>query len=156
MKIFLYVFASLYVTSVALAQPDLQRIKHFNTKRNLAAEGYDVTSYFDNKPIEGLSELTFTYKGVNYQFASRGNLNKFKLNPGKYEPAYGGWCAYAMGATGEKIKVDPETYKILKGKLYFFYNFWGNNTLADWNENEKELKLTADHNWKKLINTPGN
>ena len=78
------------------------------------------------------------------------NLNKFKTNPEKYEPAYGGWCAYAMGATGEKVKIDPETYKILDDKLYVFYNFWGNNTLTDWNKNEKQLMTKGDQNWKKF------
>jgi hypothetical protein len=84
-------------------------------------------------------------------FGSASNLNKFKTNPDKYEPAYGGWCAYAMGETGEQVKVDPETFKILEGKLYLFYNFWGNNTLTDWNKNEKALKTKGDHNWKKFI-----
>jgi hypothetical protein len=56
-----------------------------------------------------------------------------------------------MGDTGEKVKVDPETYKIIQGKLYLFYNFWGNNTLDDWNKNEPRLKVGADQNWRKNI-----
>lgn len=76
---------------------------------------------------------------------------RLKTSPEKYEPAYGGWCAYAMGETGEKVKIDPETYKIVDGKLFLFYNFWGNNTLEDWNENEKSLKSKADQNWKKIV-----
>jgi len=47
--------------------------------------------------------------------------------------------------------VDPETFKIINGKVYLFYNFWGNNTLKDWNEKESQLKLAADRNWKKFI-----
>jgi hypothetical protein len=84
-------------------------------------------------------------------FASQQNLAKFKASPEKFEPAYGGWCAYAMGETGEKVKVDPETFKIIDGKLYLFYNFWGNNTLVDWNKNEAPLKMKADQNWKKIV-----
>ena len=56
-----------------------------------------------------------------------------------------------MGETGEKVKIDPETYKIIEGKLYLFYNFWGNNTLTDWNKNEKPLKIKGDQNWKKFV-----
>jgi hypothetical protein len=78
-------------------------------------------------------------------------LLKFKANPEKYKPAYGGWCAYAMGENGEKVKVDPETYKIVDGKLYLFYNFWTTNTLDDWNKNEKKLKEAADRNWSKIV-----
>jgi hypothetical protein len=84
-------------------------------------------------------------------FSSARNYERFKASPEKYEPAYGGWCAYAMGETGEKVKVDPETFKILNGKLYLFYNFWGNNTLKDWNSNEQKLKETGDRNWSKSV-----
>ena len=72
-------------------------------------------------------------------------------NPAKYEPQYGGWCAYAMGAKGEKVSVDPKTYKIVDGKLYLFYNRLFNNTLEDWNENEAKLKNKADANWVNIF-----
>jgi hypothetical protein len=88
---------------------------------------------------------------VIYQFATEANLNKFKGSPEKYEPAYGGWCAYAMGATGEKVKIDPETYKITDGRLFLFYNFWTNNTLKDWNKDEKGLREKADKQWSKTV-----
>ncbi|MGC4023018.1 MAG: YHS domain-containing (seleno)protein [Cyclobacteriaceae bacterium] len=96
-------------------------------------------------------EISVTNKGITYLFSTNTNASKFKSAPEKYEPAYGGWCAYAMGETGEKVKVDPETYKIVDGKLFLFYNFWGNNTLKDWNKNEKALKSKADQNWRKVL-----
>ena len=135
----------------ALAQGEEARQKNFNVKKNLAIEGYDPVSYFDNKPEEGTSDFQFTHKGVTYRFSNAANFNKFKSSPDKFEPAYGGWCAYAMGEKGEKVKIDPETYKILEGKLYLFYNFWGSNTLTDWNKNEKTLKSKGDQQWKKFI-----
>lgn len=135
----------------APAQSDEARQKNFNVKKNIAIEGYDPVSYFDNQPQVGDDGLRFTYKGIIYQFANQTNLSKFKAAPEKYEPAYGGWCAYAMGETGEKVKVDPETFKIVGGKLNLFYNFWGNNTLKDWNRNEKNLKAKADQNWRKIL-----
>ena len=67
----------------------------------------------------------------------------------KYEPQYGGWCAYAMGDSGEMVEIDPETFKILNGKLYLFYNSWLNNTKVKWDQNEENLKKSADKNWKK-------
>lgn len=135
----------------AFAQTNTVRQKHFNLKKNLAIEGYDPVSYFDGKPLEGESEIKTTHKGVVYYFATQSNLNKFKTAPDKYEPAYGGWCAFAMGESGEKVKVDPETFKIIDGKLYLFYNFWGNNTLTDWNKEEQKLKMSGDKNWKKFF-----
>ena len=133
------------------AQTEAARQKQFNLKKALAIEGYDPVSYFDGKPAEGKSGIKTTHKGVVYQFATQTNLNKFKTSPEKFEPAYGGWCAFAMGESGEKVKVDPETFKIIDGRLYLFYNFWGNNTLTDWNKEELKLKTTGDKNWKKFF-----
>lgn len=141
----------LLCTSLVCGQTPAARITQFNLKKSIAIEGYDPVSYFDNKPIEGKNEFKFTYKGVTYLFTNEANLAKFKTNPDKYEPAFGGWCAYAMGETGEKVKIDPETFKIVDGKLNLFYNFWGNNTLIDWNKNEAILKTKADQNWKKFV-----
>ncbi len=80
------------------------------------------------------------------------NFNiKNKSSPEMYEPAFGGWCAYAMGSSGEKVKIDPETFKIVDRKLYLFYNFWRNNTLTDWNKQEAYLKAKAEEHWKRFV-----
>src|SRR5687768_14054211 len=104
-------------TAQALAQTDEARRKNFNIRNNIAISGYDPVSYFEGQPKEGEDDLRYSYKGVTYLFTSSSSLKKFKTNPEKFEPAYGGWCAFAMGESGEKVKVDPETYKILNGKL---------------------------------------
>jgi YHS domain-containing protein len=133
------------------AQTDEARRKSYNvSKKAVAIQGYDPVSYFDNKTTEGKSSMAYVHHGITYYFSSQANLTKFKASPEKYEPAYGGWCAYAMGENGEKVEVDPETFKILDGRLNLFYNSWGNNTLTKWNKNEKALKTKADLNWKKF------
>ena len=141
----------MFLTIQSFSQSEDIRKKHYNIKKSIALEGYDPVSYFDGKPVEGDTEIKFAYKGVVYLFSSSANQTRFKSSPEKYEPAYGGWCAYAMGESGEKVKIDPETYKILDGKLYLFYNFWGNNTLDDWNKAEKKLKDTANQNWEIIV-----
>jgi len=139
----------LFVSVAAQAQNE--RKAHYNLKKGVALEGYDPVSYFDGNPQEGSDKIKVEYKSVTYLFATAANAARFKQTPDKFEPAYGGWCAYAMGESGEKVKIDPETYKILNGKLYLFYNFWGNNTLTDWNKNEAPLKSKGDQNWKKIV-----
>ena len=151
MKIIVPLLILVVAIQSAYGQSDEFRRQHFNIKKNVALEGYDPVSYFDGVPLEGDADIKFVYKSVTYHFASAANLSKFKLMPDKYEPAYGGWCAYAMGETGEKVKIDPETFKIVDGKVYLFYNFWGNNTLEDWKKNEKKLKDAADPNWKNIV-----
>jgi YHS domain-containing protein len=138
-------------TSLLMAQTDPFRRKHFNVENYIAIEGYDPISYFDGKPQEGEEDIRFSYIGITYLFATTTNMARFIKAPEKYEPAYGGWCAYAMGKSGEKVKVDPETFKVLDGRLYLFYNFWGNDTLDDWNKNEYKLKDAGDRNWEKLV-----
>ncbi|MDX1938030.1 MAG: YHS domain-containing (seleno)protein [Flavihumibacter sp.] len=134
------------------AQNAPQRKKEFNTTNGLAVQGYDVVAYFaQNKALKGSKDLAVVYEGLTYYFASTENKEAFKKNPAKYEPEYGGWCAYAMGAKGEKVEIDPKTFKIFNGKLYLFYNKFFNNTLTDWNKDEINLKKKADASWQKFI-----
>jgi hypothetical protein len=88
---------------------------------------------------------------VTYNFSIPVNREYFLKNPLKYEPQFGGWCAYAMGDSGEKVEINPQTFKIVDGKLYLFYNAYFNNTLKSWNKDEAGLKLKAENNWKKII-----
>jgi YHS domain-containing protein len=128
------------------------RKKHFNLEDGIAIQGYDPVAYFkQNKAIKGKKDLPLTENGVTYYFSSPENKEEFKKAPARYEPEYGGWCAYAMGAKGEKVTVDPGTYKIINNKLYLFYNKFFNNTLKDWNKDEAGLKPKADKNWQ-IIN----
>lgn len=127
------------------------RKKQFNlTETNLAVSGYDVVSYFSGKPKMGSKTFFASYKGINYYFSSQVNLDLFKKSPDKFIPSYGGWCAYAMGNSAEKVEVDPETFKIIEGKLYLFYNAYFTNTLTKWNKDEKNLKTKADKNWQLI------
>ena len=124
---------------------------HNLNKAGIAIEGYDPVAYFKQaKAIEGKQEFAATLDGVTYLFSSAQNAAVFKADPAKYQPQYGGWCAYAMGATGEKVEIDPETFKIIDGKLYLYYNRFFNNTLKSWNKDEANLKQKADANWKKF------
>jgi YHS domain-containing protein len=129
------------------------RKKQFNLENGIAIGGYDPVAYFKlGKATKGRRDLIVNQDGIYYYFSTPENKEEFKKNPSKYEPQYGGWCAYAMGAKGEKVSIDPETFKILDGKLYLFYNSYFNNTLKSWNKNEPALKTNADLNWKKIFN----
>lgn len=117
----------------------------------LALEGYDPVSYFsEGRATKGNRAQALVYEGVTYYFSSAKNKETFRADPRKFEPQYGGWCAFAMGKSGEKVEVDPGTFKIVDGKLYLFYNKYFNNTLKSWNKDEKGLKVAADNNWQKI------
>ncbi len=126
------------------------RKKHFNLEDGLAIDGYDPVSYLtQNKAIKGKKEFALVHQGATYYFSSLQNKEEFRRNPVKYEPEYGGWCAYAMGSKGDKVSIDPKTFKVVNGKLYLFYNRFFNNTLTDWNKDEDGLRKKADVNWGK-------
>jgi YHS domain-containing protein len=141
------------LSATTYAQTVAKRAKEFNLENKVAIQGYDPVAYFtQKKAVKGKSNLAYTYEGVTYNFSSQTNKDLFLKTPTSYEPQYGGWCSYAMGANGEKVEVDPETFKIVDGKLNLFYNAYFNNTLKSWNKDEVNLKKKADANWKKFIN----
>lgn len=153
MKTISILFLLLLPAVYATAQDDAARKKQFNIEKSgLAIQGYDPVAYqVQKQAVEGKSQYTTVYKGITYRFSSDANRKLFLASPEKYEPAYGGWCAYAMGENGEKVAVDPETFKVINGKTYLFYNFYFTNTLKSWNANEPTLKTKADKNWTGFI-----
>jgi peroxiredoxin len=88
--------------------------------------------------------------GVKYRFASQSNLDKFKANPARYEPAHGGWCSWAM-REGDKVDVDPTSFIVKDDRLFLFYKGWLGNTRAKWLKGDHAAEAKdADANWKKL------
>jgi YHS domain-containing protein len=148
MKKLLIAACSILVLNVAWSQQELRK-KHFNLEKGIAIQGYDPVAYFkSNKAIKGSKQFAVFIEGVTYYFSTAENKEVFLKSPKSYEPQYGGWCAYAMGATNEKVEVDPETFKIKDGKLFLFYHSWVNNTLTKWNKDEANLHSKAEANWK--------
>lgn len=140
------------ITATTSGQTAVKRKAQFNLENGIAIQGYDPVSYFiQKKAVKGKATISSTYEGVTYNFSSQTNKDLFLKTPTSYEPQYGGWCSYAMGATGEKVEIDPETFKITDGKLNLFYNAYFNNTLKTWNKDEVNLRKKADANWKKTI-----
>ena len=145
MKAIAFILIAFVSLSLTAQQTD------YNLKKGYAAEGYDVTEYFNNKAVEGNVKFTTTYDGVKFKFVNQANLDSFKASPMDFVPQYGGYCAYAIADKGKKISVNPETFEIRDGKLYLFYNSWGVNTLDKWNEEGAEtLKKKADIEWQSV------
>lgn len=134
---------------MAEAQPDVaSRRRNFNTENDVAMREFDPVSYFQgSRPLKGTSKFHADYKGITYYFANAENVETFKKSPEKYEPAYGGWCAYTVALNGERVKVNPVTYKIIDGKLHLFYNYNSDNRLTKWNQDEKKFRAAANKNW---------
>lgn len=120
---------------------------------NVAVAGYDPVAYFPEgggKPAKGLISVSEERDGVTYRFASEENREKFRQNPGKYQPQYGGWCAWAVGELGKRVDVDPESYEIRHDRLYLFFRDAKLDTRALWLKNHHEFIEKANANWPKL------
>ncbi len=153
MKKSIFILFVALLSATTYAQTAAKRTSEFNLEKKVAIQGYDPVAYFtQKKAVKGKSTFASSYEGVIYYFSSQVTKDAFAKNPASYEPQYGGWCAYAMGATGEKVEINPETFKIVDGKLNLYYNAYFNNTLKSWNKDEVNLKKKADANWKKIIN----
>jgi hypothetical protein len=113
----------------------------------LAVYGYDVVAFFtEAKPVFGTDTHALAHSGGTYRFASKANLDAFKANPGAYEPAYGGFCAYGA-ALGKKFDGDPRFWKIADGKLYLNLN---GDIQTEWSKNLAGNIAKADTNWNRI------
>ena len=112
----------------------------------LAVSGFDVVSYFtgDGVPVEGAEEFTVRYQGYDYRFANAENADTFIADPAKYAPAYGGYCAWAIGANDALAPGDPQVYKIVDGTLYLNFN---EAVSERWNKDIPGFIASADTNY---------
>lgn len=86
--------------------------------QGVAIHGHDPVAYFEaGKPVPGRPEYRVTVGEATYWFASAANLQLFRVDPAKYQPQYGGYCAYGV-AQGAKPDIDPAAFSIVDGKLY--------------------------------------
>lgn len=141
------------IRSQLVAAWSLPSRNHYNLPpdSSLAINGYDPVAYFtESKANKGDERFTADYRGVTYRFANEANRRRFVVEPTRYLPTYGGWCASAIGAKGEKVGIDPTNFKVKDGRLFLFYKGLFADALKDWNKHEREWEPAADANWKKI------
>ena len=132
------------------AAPPINTLKNsvFGGKTDTAINGYDTVAYFtQNKPVKGEDSFVFEWKGAKWKFASQANLDLFKGNPEKYAPQYGGYCAYGV-AKDNLVKVEPDKFTVLDGKLYLNYD---DGVQKDWNKDRAGYIKLADAKFQDLL-----
>lgn len=112
-----------------------------------AIEGYDPVAYFtEGKPVEGSSEHTYAWKGATWRFSSQENRDTFAASPEKFEPQFGGYCAWAV-AHGSTASIDPEAWRVVDAKLYLNYS----KSIQDrWAQDIPGNIAKGDANWPKI------
>ena len=116
-------------------------------KNGLALQGYDPVAYFtDHKPVKGDPNLTASYKGATYQFASAEHQKAFKDNPAKYEPQFGGFCGYAA-SINKLAPIEVDYFQVLHDRLILQHN---EKAWKLWHEDVEGNLKKADANWPTL------
>lgn len=117
----------------------------------LAAHGYDVVAYFvTGTPTLGTDKFAVAIDGGTYRFSSQANLDTFKADPAKYQPAFGGYCAYGA-ALGKKFDGDPQYWKIVDGRLYLNLN---GDIQKEWGKDIAGNITKASGNWSRIRTVP--
>lgn len=121
--------------------------KQINTPMfgNEAINGYDPVAYFTaNAAVKGKKAFIQECNGGAWYFSSKENLALFKLNPEKYAPQYGGYCAFAV-SKGFTANIDGEVFKIINDKLYLCAD---KDVMEQWIAGGEEAKKKSEDNWK--------
>ena len=119
-------------------------------KDSIAINGYDPVAYFkEAKPVKGNTDFSIVYKGVNWIFANKENAELFRASPEKFEPQYGGYCAFGC-SKGYKAKTSPDAWTIIDDKLYLNYN---TDVRETWNKDQKGYIEKANAHWVKIKGT---
>lgn len=113
-----------------------------------AIRGYDPVAYFtQGRPVAGKPDLTHKWKGATWHFASAANRDKFRQNPERWAPQYGGYCAYGV-AQGYAVKIEVDQWSVVDGKLYLNYDRGVQRT---WKRDIPGYIRKADGNWPGVL-----
>jgi len=141
---------SLLLLTLGLALPAFAQTKTlFNLdKTGVAIQGYDPVAFFtDSKPVKGKPELGLRRDGALYYFASKQHRDLFMSDPAKYEPVFGGYCAYGV-SKGKLVEIDVDAFQIVNGRLLLQYS---KGVRDDFNKDTKGNLAKAEANWPGLV-----
>jgi YHS domain-containing protein len=144
----------LLLLTLGLALPALAQTKTLLNldKTGVAIRGYDPVAFFtDNKPVKGKPELSARQNGAIYWFASKEHRELFNGNPAKYEPLFGGYCAYGV-SKGKLVEIDVDAFQIVNGRLLLQYS---KGVREDFNKDAKGNLAKAEANWPGLVEKKG-
>jgi len=122
-----------------------------NLKDGIAAQGFDVVSFFNGNPKMGNANHSIDFDGGQFLFSTAINKAKFEASPNSFTPQYGGFCAIAMSEDKEVIP-NPKSWEVRDGKLYFFTRmlFGIIDAKRQWVKKPEELRSLADTAWTKM------
>lgn len=96
-------------------------INTIGSSSGVAIGGYDVVAFHtEKKAVKGRVELSHRWAEATWYFSSEENRDRFRAEPEKYAPEYGGHCAYGISEGYISAKGHEGQFEIYQGKLYLF------------------------------------
>ena len=144
----------LLLFTFGLALPALAQTKTLLNldKTGVAVQGYDPVAFFtDNNPVKGKPEFSARHNGALYYFTSKEHRELFNGDPAKYEPVFGGYCAYGV-SRGKLVEIDVNAFQIVNGRLLLQYS---KGVRDDFNKDTKGNLAKAEANWPGLVEKKG-
>lgn len=139
--------ATLAVPVGALLFPGVAHAAQVNAEDGVAVRGTDVVAYVtEGRPVPGSPAFTQVWQGATWRFASAANRDRFAVDPARYAPAYGGFCAYAV-SEGYTAPIDPNAWRIVDGRLFLNYD---RSVQRRWERDIPGRIARADANWPGL------
>lgn len=121
-------------------------------RQGVAIQGYDPVAFFtDGHPVKGNPQIQSEYKGAKYYFASAEHKAAFDKEPARYEPQFGGYCAYGV-SHGSRAPIKIEAWQIVNGRLLMQYDL---GVKDDFNKDQQGTLKKADQNWPGLVEKYG-
>jgi YHS domain-containing protein len=118
----------------------------------VAIQGYDPVAFFtDHQPVKGSSKFPQKRGDALYYFASKEHWDMFKADPAKYEPEFGGYCAYGV-SRNKLVEIDVDAFQIVNGKLLLQYS---KGIRDDFNQDTQGNLAKANANWTGLVAKEG-
>jgi len=146
-KRLLFVFLALAALSTVAPAKDL-----LNLENGVAIQGYDPVAFFtDGRPVKGNAQFQSEYRGAKYYFASVEHKAAFDKEPAKYEPQFGGYCAYGA-SRGKTVPIKIETWEIVNGRLLLQYDL---DVKSKFDRDPQSTLRKADENWPGLVEKYG-
>jgi YHS domain-containing protein len=148
MKRLLFAFLALATLSTMATAKELLNVDG----NGVAIQGYDPVAFFtDSRPVKGNPQFQSEYHGAKYYFASSEHKAAFDKEPAKYEPQFGGYCAYGV-SQGHKAPIKIEAWQIVNGRLLMQYDL---DIKGKFNRDQQGSLKKADENWPGLVEKYG-
>lgn len=136
--------AALPMTAVPLRA---QRSEIYAAGR-IAIGGADPVAYFTHDAaVSGTARHALMWRGATWLFANATTMEAFEMDPQRYCPAYGGYCAHAM-TRGSLATTTPEAFTVHQDRLYLTHSI---ALRALWRDDMAGFIRQADAHWPGVL-----